>query len=60
MPYQQLRKITELFDREIGREGRLPSFFTNDTDAYICRLDHRHVVASVADAADTFLGEFAD
>ena len=35
----------------------MPSFFANDAYANVGRLDHRNVVATVADAADALFGE---
>lgn len=49
-----------MFDGEVSREGGLASFFADDTDTDVGGLDHGHVVAAVADAADTLLGELAD
>ena len=59
-PDEQLDKVAELFNAEVGREGRLTTFFADNTDADVGSLNHRDVVAAVTDAAHAFLGVGAD
>ena len=40
--------VTELGDREVGRQGGLLSFLADDADANGSCLDHRHIVSSVS------------
>lgn len=60
MPNKKLCKMAELLDREIGRERGLSSFLTDDTNAHVCGLNHRHVVSTVSNTTDALLGELAD
>ncbi len=56
--------MTELFDGEVRRQTGLPSFFADDTDSDIGRLDHRDIIPAVTNTADPLLcvrpDEFCD
>jgi hypothetical protein len=60
MPDQELNQMTELLNREIGCQTGLSTFFTNNTNTNIGSLDHRDIVATIANTADTLLGVFAN
>ena len=49
MPEDELFDIRELVNREVSSERCLFSFFSNYAYAYICFLDHSHIIASVSD-----------
>ena len=46
----------ELGDGKICGQRSLTAFFAYDADTNVGGLDHRHVIATVADASDSFLG----
>jgi hypothetical protein len=52
--------VVELLNGEVCSKTGLAAFFSHDANAYICCLNHRHIVAAVADAADTLLGIILD
>ncbi len=54
VPHEQLGKVAELLDGEVGGETCLVTFFTDNANPHVRGLDHRYVVAAVADAADAF------
>ncbi|KAI6763055.1 hypothetical protein HG530_009035 [Fusarium avenaceum] len=60
MPDQELNKMTELLNGEIGRQTSLSTFFTNNTNTNIGSLDHRDIIATIANTADTLLGVFSN
>jgi hypothetical protein len=60
VPHEQFDEVAELLDAEVGGERGLAAFFANDADAHVRGLDHAHVVAAVADAADAFFRVGAD
>lgn len=60
VPDEQFRQVAELRHGKVSREAGLLSFLSDDADANICGLDHRDVIAAVADAADAFFGVRAD
>lgn len=57
VPEQEFGEMRKLGDRKVSREGCLFAFFAYDTNADVCSLDHAHVVATISDTADSFLGE---
>jgi hypothetical protein len=60
VPDKELGEMAELVDRKVRRQARLSPFLAHDSDPHIRGLDHGHIVASVADAADPFLRELLD
>ena len=52
--------MAELRYGEVGGERCLFAFFSDDADADVGSLDHRNVVAAVADTAHTLVGERAN
>lgn len=51
VPHQQLRQVAELYNAEVGRQARLLALLAHDPHPDVRSLDHRHVVAAIADAA---------
>ena len=49
--YEQFGEMRELCDREIRSKGCLATFLAYDTDANICGLNHRHIIATITDAS---------
>ena len=49
--------MAELLDTKVGRKTGLTALLADDTDSYVCRLDHGDVVPTVADAAYALLSE---
>lgn len=60
VPHEQLGEVEKLLDREVGREAGLPALLAHDAHADVGGLDHRDVVAAVADAAHALLGVLLD
>lgn len=60
VPNKELGKVTELLDGEVRGKTGLPPLLADDTDTDICSLDHRNVVSTVADTADSLLSEVLD
>ena len=46
---QQLPQELELCDRVVSSENGLPAFQAGNADADVRRLNHRHIVGTVAD-----------
>lgn len=49
MDKEQLAEEAELGDRDVGATRGLETLDAADTDADVCRLDHRDIVGSVTD-----------
>jgi len=52
MPDEEFRQISELHDGEVRGQGSLLAFLANDADSNVCGLDHAHVIAAIANAAN--------
>lgn len=51
VPKDQLVKVLELVDREVGSQRRLLTLFADNTDANVGLEDHADVVTSIADSS---------
>lgn len=60
VPQQELGEKAELVDGKVGSQRGLFALLADDPDSDVCSLNHGDVIASVADAADPFLGELSD
>jgi hypothetical protein len=60
MPYEKFRKMAEMLDRKVSSKTGLATFLSNNPNSNISSLYHRDIVPAVSNAADTFLGVFAD
>jgi hypothetical protein len=49
---QELSKVAELCDRNVGRTCCLKTFNTRDTDADMCCLDHRDIVSAITNSQE--------
>lgn len=52
--------MAELLDTKVRRKAGLTALLADDTNAYVCRLDHGDVVPTVADTAYAFPSEGTD
>lgn len=56
MPQHEPREMTELCDREVGRKSRLPALTPFHPDAHVGRMQHAHIVASIANGGGAATG----